>query len=56
VISETFRHFGRLGLGAVFGKKLKGLVIGGHRSCPSPTGELTVQFMMSSSKPPPNHL
>jgi len=35
VISETYRHFGRLGLGAVFGsKKLKGLVIGGHRSLP----------------------
>ena len=35
VISETYRHFGRLGLGAVFGsKKLKGLVIGGQRSLP----------------------
>ena len=33
VISETYRHFGRLGLGAVFGsKKLKGLVISGQRS------------------------
>ncbi len=35
VICETYRHFGRLGLGAVFGsKKLKGLVIGGQRSLP----------------------
>ena len=35
VICETFRHFGRLGLGAVFGsKKLKGLVIAGQRSLP----------------------
>ena len=35
VISETYRHFGRLGLGAVFGsKKLKGLVIAGQRSLP----------------------
>ena len=35
VITETYRHFGRLGLGAVFGsKKLKGLVIGGQRSLP----------------------
>ncbi|MFP3872250.1 MAG: aldehyde ferredoxin oxidoreductase N-terminal domain-containing protein [Candidatus Natronoplasma sp.] len=33
VTAETFRHFGRLGLGAVFGsKKLKGLVIIGDRS------------------------
>jgi aldehyde:ferredoxin oxidoreductase len=35
VISETYRHFGRLGLGAVFGsKKLKGLVISGQCSLP----------------------
>lgn len=35
VISETYRHFGRLGLGAVFGsKKLKGIVISGKRSIP----------------------
>ncbi len=35
VIAETYRHFGRLGLGAVFGsKKLKALVIGGRRSLP----------------------
>ena len=33
VITETYRHFGRLGLGAVFGsKKVKGLVISGQRS------------------------
>lgn len=33
VIAETYRHFGRLGLGAVFGSKgLKALVIGGRRS------------------------
>jgi aldehyde:ferredoxin oxidoreductase len=32
VITETYRHFGRLGLGAVFGsKRLKGLVIVGDR-------------------------
>ena len=35
VIAETYRHFGRLGLGAVFGsKRLKALVIGGRRSLP----------------------
>ena len=35
VITETYRHFGRLGLGAVFGsKKLKGLVISGQRTLP----------------------
>ncbi len=33
VITETYRHFGRLGLGAVFGsKRLKALVIAGRRS------------------------
>lgn len=33
VVTETYRHFGRLGLGSVFGsKKLKGLVISGKRS------------------------
>lgn len=32
VTTETYRHFGRLGLGAVFGnKRLKGLVISGKR-------------------------
>lgn len=35
VTSETYRHFGRLGLGAVFGsKKLKAVVISGKRSLP----------------------
>ena len=35
VIAETFRHFGRLGLGAVFGsKKLKAMVINGRRELP----------------------
>jgi aldehyde:ferredoxin oxidoreductase len=35
VIAETFRHFGRLGLGAVFGsKQLKALVINGRRALP----------------------
>lgn len=35
VITETYRHFGRLGLGAVFGsKRLKALVISGQRSLP----------------------
>ncbi|MFH1453150.1 MAG: aldehyde ferredoxin oxidoreductase family protein [Armatimonadota bacterium] len=33
VTTETYRHFGRLGLGAVFGsKKLKAVVIGGNLS------------------------
>ena len=33
VTTETYRHFGRLGLGAVFGsKKLKALVVSGKRS------------------------
>lgn len=35
VVAETYRHFGRLGLGAVFGsKKLKALVISGNGSVP----------------------
>lgn len=35
VITETYRHFGRLGLGAVFGsKKLKGLVVSGNIELP----------------------
>ncbi len=35
VVTETYRHFGRLGLGAVFGsKKLKALVISGRKSIP----------------------
>ena len=35
VITETYRHFGRLGLGAVFGsKKLKAIVISGNRTLP----------------------
>jgi len=35
VITETYRHFGRLGLGTVFGsKRLKGIVIGGNRTLP----------------------
>ncbi len=35
VVTETYRHFGRLGLGAVFGsKKLKALIISGQRSLP----------------------
>jgi aldehyde:ferredoxin oxidoreductase len=35
VTTETYRHFGRLGLGAVFGSKhLKALVISGRRSLP----------------------
>ncbi|HSV85584.1 MAG TPA: aldehyde ferredoxin oxidoreductase family protein [Levilinea sp.] len=35
VIAETYRHFGRLGLGAVFGsKQLKALVISGRRTLP----------------------
>jgi aldehyde:ferredoxin oxidoreductase len=37
VAAETYRHFGRLGLGAVFGsKKLKALVVSGRRSLPEP--------------------
>jgi aldehyde:ferredoxin oxidoreductase len=33
VITETYRHFGRLGLGAVFGsKQLKAVIIGGKRN------------------------
>ncbi len=35
VTTESYRHFGRLGLGAVFGaKKLKALVISGRRGLP----------------------
>jgi aldehyde:ferredoxin oxidoreductase len=37
VVTETYRHFGRLGLGAVFGsKKLKAIVISGKRTLPVP--------------------
>ncbi len=36
VTTETYRHFGRLGLGAVFGsKKLKAVVVSGARSLPT---------------------
>jgi len=36
VTTETYRHFGRLGLGAVFGsKKLKGVMVSGKRSLPT---------------------
>ncbi|UCF88418.1 MAG: aldehyde ferredoxin oxidoreductase family protein [bacterium] len=35
VAAETYRHFGRLGLGAVFGSKnLKAIVVSGRRSLP----------------------
>ncbi len=35
VIAETYRHFGRLGLGAVFGsKQLKAIVVSGNRRLP----------------------
>jgi len=35
VVTETYRHFGRLGLGALFGyKKLKAVVIVGKRALP----------------------
>ncbi|MBN1579571.1 MAG: aldehyde:ferredoxin oxidoreductase, partial [Anaerolineae bacterium] len=35
VITETYRHFGRLGLGTVFGsKRLKALIVSGRRSLP----------------------
>ncbi|MEM2554841.1 MAG: aldehyde ferredoxin oxidoreductase family protein, partial [Nitrososphaerota archaeon] len=35
VITETYRHFGRLGLGAVFGsKKLKAIVVSGKKPIP----------------------
>ena len=35
VVTETYRHFGRLGLGAVFGsKKLKAILISGRRHIP----------------------
>ena len=35
VTTESYRHFGRLGLGAVFGsKKLKAIVVSGKRSVP----------------------
>ncbi len=35
VVTETYRHFGRLGLGAVFGsKKLKSIAVSGSRTLP----------------------
>ena len=37
VVVDTYRHFGRLGLGAVFGaKRLKGIVVSGRRVLPVP--------------------
>ncbi|MEW6355419.1 MAG: aldehyde ferredoxin oxidoreductase family protein [Planctomycetota bacterium] len=40
VTTETYRHFGRLGLGAVFGsKKLKALVVSGNRALPTADGK-----------------
>jgi aldehyde:ferredoxin oxidoreductase len=40
VTVETYRHFGRLGLGAVFGsKKLKAIIISGKRSLPVKNGK-----------------
>jgi aldehyde:ferredoxin oxidoreductase len=40
VTVDVYRHFGRLGLGAVFGaKKLKGLVVSGKRSLPVSDGK-----------------
>ena len=37
VTTETYRHFGRLGLGAVFGaKKVKGLLVAGTDRVPAP--------------------
>ena len=40
VTSETFRHFGRMGLGAVFGSKyLKAIVISGDREIPVSDGK-----------------
>jgi len=40
VTTETYRHFGRLGLGAVFGsKKLKAVVVSGKRSIPVASGK-----------------
>ncbi len=36
VVTETYRHFGRMGLGAVFGsKKLKGVLVSGKSSIPT---------------------
>ncbi|MEM4674976.1 MAG: aldehyde ferredoxin oxidoreductase N-terminal domain-containing protein, partial [Nitrososphaerota archaeon] len=41
VMTETFRHFGRLGLGAVFGsKKLKALVVSGKNTVEVPNKKL----------------
>jgi len=41
VTTETFRHFGRLGLGAVFGsKKLKALVVSGKNTIEVPNKKL----------------
>jgi len=40
VTTETYRHFGRLGLGAVMGsKKLKAIVVSGKRSLPAGDGK-----------------
>lgn len=41
VITETYRHFGRLGLGAVFGsKKLKAIVVSGNETLHVPNAKL----------------
>jgi aldehyde:ferredoxin oxidoreductase len=40
ITTETYRHFGRMGLGAVFGsKKLKAIVVSGKRSIPFDGGD-----------------
>ncbi|HDD35837.1 MAG TPA: aldehyde:ferredoxin oxidoreductase [Candidatus Desulfofervidus auxilii] len=44
VVTETFRHFGRLGLGAVFGsKKLKAILIAGNKSLSVKNGKIYKQ-------------
>ena len=55
VTTETYRHFGRLGLGAVFGsKKLKASAFAASGLCRSPTGEPTAGPTTSSTRLPPN--
>jgi len=45
VVTETYRHFGRLGLGAVFGSKmLKGLMVAGKKNIEIPKRKDYVQL------------
>jgi len=52
VATETYRHFGRLGLGAVFGsKKLKALAVSGKGSLPAAKQDRCPAYPKSERRP-----